>query len=134
MLKIFELVLRALSVKEIVTKYRRASTRCHYLVLKHLGTVKERILYINNPSKAVNFPKHRTSSGRQMRHFVELFNQIKIRLDPEEIPSIDFNQLAMNLFDMKFPKQVRIAVSLHNLDDTEKSHFAYMRTLFKVFP
>ena len=51
-----------------------------------------------------------------------MFNQMVISLDPLRMSSIDFNEFAVNLHNMKFPKQVRVAVHISNLDDTEWSH------------
>ena len=70
MMKIFSLVLRVFSVHELVTKYRRASTRARHHVFKQLSTIKERILYINYPKKVLEFPK----KLKGKRHFIELFN------------------------------------------------------------
>mmetsp|Transcript_43581 Transcript_43581/g.57725 ORF Transcript_43581/g.57725 Transcript_43581/m.57725 type:complete len:201 (-) Transcript_43581:371-973(-) len=50
------------------------------------------------------------------------------------MPFPEFNQFAMNLSDLNLPKQVRITIRADQLDDTEKSHCCFMRTIVKVLP
>ena len=85
MIQVFELVLRVLSIKEITTKWRRASSRAQFLTLRYLSTIPERTFFANNLGKLANFPpyRHHGSNGKRQKHYIEMFNQIRVRVDPE---------------------------------------------------
>ena len=136
MFSIFDHILAHVPVTELATKYRRASQHGRFLVIRHLSSSRpERPFTINHPERVQKFPKRAKSqsNGRKQKHFLELFNELVIHLDPERTSTIDFNEFAINLHALELPKTARVALKITKLDDTDKVHFAYMRTMFKVF-
>lgn len=65
MLSVFQLVLKVISLRECSTKLRRASHRARYIVMKHLSSMQERTLFINNPGKVLGFPKYPEVKGKK---------------------------------------------------------------------